>query len=84
MIAGEPSLLRLVENAVVDLHRRWYRVDGRAWSEPVAYRWLHYEDPDPVARLAEGLQRLTDRGVEADAGLVNLAVAAARALGYPA
>lgn len=82
MVAGEPSLLRLVENAIIDAHRRRYARDGRAWSEPVAYRWLRYEDPDPIARLADGLRRIVAEGGEVDAELTGRAVASARELGY--
>ena len=30
---------------------------GEAWSPPAAYRWIRYEDPDPIGRLirASGL-----------------------------
>ena len=82
MIAGEPSLLRLVENAIIDAHRRRFALDGRVWTEPAAYRWLRYEDPDPIARLADGLHRIVAEGGEIDAGLAGRAVASARELGY--
>lgn len=43
----------------MDNHARLFRdALGQKWSPPVAYRWLHYEDPDPVARLIEGSRRL--------------------------
>jgi hypothetical protein len=59
LLAGDRPLLREVESVVVDAHRRWYATQGRAdWSEPKAYRWLRYEDPEPVARLADGVRRL--------------------------
>jgi hypothetical protein len=60
---GEPSLLRQVEEIVIDSHRRLYEAQGRPWSKPVAYRWLRFEDPMPVARLLEGVQKLRRRGV---------------------
>ena len=82
MIAGEPSLLRLVEKAIIDAHRRRYALDGRVWTEPAAYRWLRYEDPDPIARLTDGLIRIVAEGGEVDAGLAGRAVASARELGY--
>src|SRR5207245_9999730 len=53
--AGDPSLLRQVELIVIDGHRRLYEAQGKAWSEPVAYHWLRYDDSMPAARLAEGL-----------------------------
>jgi hypothetical protein len=59
LLAGDRPLLREVETVVVDAHRRWYAALGRTdWSKPKAYHWLHYEDPDPVARLADGVKRL--------------------------
>jgi hypothetical protein len=42
-------------------------------SRPEAYRWLRYEDPDPVARLAEGVRRLRSEGAEFDAHAVDKA-----------
>jgi len=56
---GRESLLRQVESIVVDAHRRWYESLGKTWSEPVAYQWLHYEDPDPISRLRVAVQRLS-------------------------
>src|SRR5690348_12088856 len=55
---GEPSLLRQAERIVVDAHRNAFEAKGKHWSEPAAYHWLRYEDPDPVGRLAEGLAKL--------------------------
>jgi hypothetical protein len=77
LLEGDPSLLGSVEAIVVAAHRSWYEAPGRTdWTEPKAYRWLHYEDPDPVARLAEGIRRLAPelaaRGSEVDA-VVSLA-----------
>src|SRR5436305_7819903 len=31
--------------------RRSSDLEGRAWSRPIAYRWLRYEDPLSVGRL---------------------------------
>jgi hypothetical protein len=59
--AGEPSLLRQVEEVVVESHRRLYERQGRAWSKPTAYRWLRFEDPMPVARLQDGVKKLRRR-----------------------
>jgi hypothetical protein len=61
--AGEPSLLRRVEEIVIDSHRRLYESEGRPWSRPIAYNWLRFEDPLPVARLLEGVRKLRRRGV---------------------
>jgi hypothetical protein len=63
---GEPSLLRQVEEIVIETHRRLYETESRAWSKPVAYRWLRFEDPMPVARLRDGLKELTERAAEID------------------
>jgi hypothetical protein len=64
--AGEPSLLRQVEEIVVEGHRRMYEAQGRPepWSKPLAYRWLRFEDPEPVTRLQEGLKELRRRAAE--------------------
>jgi hypothetical protein len=59
--AGDPSLLRLVEEIVVESHRRLYESQGRDWSRPIAYRWLRFEDPMPVTRLQEGVKKLRRR-----------------------
>jgi hypothetical protein len=59
--AGEPSLLRQVEEIVIESHRRLYEDQGRSWSKPIAYRWLRFEDPAPVARLQEGVKELRQR-----------------------
>jgi hypothetical protein len=60
--AGEPSLVRQVEEIVVESHRLLYEQQGRAWSKPIAYRWLRFEDPMPVARLLEGVEKLRSGG----------------------
>jgi len=83
LVAGDPSLLRLVEVAVVDTHRRWHDRGGHPWSEPDAYRWLRYEDADPIGRLRDGLARLAAEGLQADPRLARRALAAASLLGYP-
>jgi hypothetical protein len=59
--AGEPSLLRQVEEIVIESHRRLYESQGREWSKPIAYRWLRFEDPTPAARLQEGVKKLVRR-----------------------
>jgi hypothetical protein len=59
LLEGDPPLLPAVEAIVVAAHRDWYEAAGETdWTKPKAYHWLHYEDPDPVARLAEGIRRL--------------------------
>jgi hypothetical protein len=70
---AEPSLLGHVEAIVVEGHRRLYLDRGRPWSQPIAYRWLRYEDPDPVARLREGVKKLRRRGASFDAEAVEKA-----------
>ena len=80
IVGGEPGLLRMVEEAVVDAHRRWHQREHRPWTEPVAYRWLRYEDPDPIGRLEDGLRRLAAEGVEPDPARVRQAFVAAERL----
>ena len=80
LIRGE--LLRDVEEIVVAAHRTLYRTEGRRWSKPAAYHWLRYEDPDPVARLADGVRRLRKRGAKFDAGAVDKACAEASKRGF--
>jgi len=82
MAAGEPSLLRQVELIVLDGHRRLYAMKGKPWSEPIAYRWLHYEDPMPVARLAAGVRRLLRMRINLDIDAVDKACAEARKRGF--
>lgn len=78
----DSGLLRQVEQIVVDGHRNAYETKGLAWSPPIAYRWLRYEDPTPVARLAEGVKRLRKRGVEFDSDAVEKVCAEASKTGY--
>jgi hypothetical protein len=82
MAAGEPSLLRQVEGIVVETHRRLYALQGRPWSRPIAYHWLRYEDPFPVARLLEGVKRLRRRGAIFDAEAVEKACTEAGKKGF--
>jgi hypothetical protein len=82
LTTGDPSLLRQVEVIVLDSHRRLYQAQGKPWSEPMAYHWLHYEDAQPVARLADGLRRLLRQRVKVDAGAVDKACAEARRRGF--
>jgi hypothetical protein len=78
----DSGLLAQVEQIVVDGHHRLHESEGLAWSPSIAYRWLHYEDPEPVARLAEGVKKLRERGVEFDAGAVDKACAEAVRKGF--
>jgi hypothetical protein len=82
LATGNPSLLRRVELVVLDSHRRLYSATGKPWSEPIAYHWLHYEDPMPVARLADGVRRLLQEGATVDADAVDKACAEARQRGF--
>ncbi len=67
------GLLRDVEELVV----KAYLSANPSASRPDAYRWLRYEDADPVARLASGVRRLRRRGVTFDAEAVDKACAKA-------
>jgi hypothetical protein len=76
------GLLREVEEIVVEGHQKVYLKEGKEWSPPVAYRWLHYEDPMPVERLLEGTKRLLERGAEFNRDAVDKACAEASKRGY--
>jgi hypothetical protein len=81
LLEGDPPLLGSVEAIVMAAHRDWYSASGRPdWTEPKAYHWLRYEDPDPVARLAEGVRRLRPE-VAAHAAEVDAAIDVARRAG---
>jgi hypothetical protein len=82
LTGGDPSLLRQVELIVLDGHRRLHEAQGKPWSEPIAYHWLHYEDPMPVARLADGVRRLLRARISMDGGAVDKACAEARKRGF--
>ena len=64
------SVLRTVEHVVVDNHRRLHEEFMReSWSAPAAYRWMRYENPDPVSQLDEAtssLERLWKGAVASD------------------
>lgn len=79
---GDPSLLDQVEAIVVEAHRRLYETQGKAWSRPVAYRWLRYENPMPVERLLEGVEKLELEGATFDDGAVEKACAEGVARGF--
>jgi hypothetical protein len=76
------GLLAQVEKIVVEAHRKLYLEESREWSRPIAYRWLRYEDPMPVTRLAEGTKRLRRRGGKFDPEAVDKACAKASKKGY--
>jgi hypothetical protein len=78
----ESGLLRQVERIVVESHRNLNLAQGREWSRPVAYRWLRYEDPEPVARLIDGVKRLRRRGAEFEADAVDKACVEASKRGF--
>jgi hypothetical protein len=81
LLDGDPPLLGEVEAIVVAAHRDWYASSGRTdWTEPKAYHWLHYEDPDPVGRLAQGVRRLEPE-MAARESQVEAAIALAGRLG---
>ena len=68
------SLLPAIEDLVLVGHRSRY---PEGWSRPAAYRWMRYENPDPIGRLAAAAEIL---GIdEAPTELVK----AARRLGFP-
>ena len=79
---GEPSLLEQVERIVLESHRRLWEAEGKAWSKPAAYHWLRYEDPMPLDRLAEGVEKLSRSGATFDDHAVDKACANAVAGGY--
>ena len=73
----DSGLLTDVEEIVV----RAYLSAHPGASRPEAYRWLHYEDPDPVSRLAIGVSRLRQDGAEVEGDAVDKACAKASAKG---
>jgi hypothetical protein len=79
---GHPSLLEEVEGVVLDSHRRLYQSLGKRWSRPIAYQWLHYEDPMPVERLADGVKRLAGEGARFDDAAVDKACTQAVRRGF--
>jgi hypothetical protein len=82
LAAGRPSLLERVESIVVDAHCKLYQREGRKWSRPIAYHWLHYEDPMPVARLQEGVEKLRQGDADFDAAAVDKACTEALKRGF--
>jgi hypothetical protein len=52
-------VLVALERLVVEEHRVLFgEVLAEAWSPPAAYRWIRYEDPDPIGRLIAASERL--------------------------
>ncbi|MDQ6771718.1 MAG: hypothetical protein M3024_01820 [Candidatus Dormibacteraeota bacterium] len=93
------ELLPLLESLTVLEHATLHRdLRGESWAPPNAYRFIRYEDPEPVTRLAAASQRLrADWAAErdrpgwtaararfevAEANLLDQAEAIARRLGY--
>ena len=76
------GLLQEVEAIVLDSHRKLYERQARPWSRPIAYHWLHYEDPMPVERLRAGVERLSELGANFDADAVDKACALAAERGF--
>ena len=74
----QAGLLRDVEQLTV----RAYLAAHPGASRPDAYHWLRYEDPDPIARLADGVRKLRRAGATFDAEAVDKACAEASKLGY--
>jgi hypothetical protein len=55
------ALLEGVERLVVEEHRVLFaEVLSQPWSRPVAYRWIRYEDPDPIGQLIAASERLDE------------------------
>jgi len=79
---GDPSLLSLAEAIVLEAHRGLYAKQGKDWSRPAAYRWLRYENPMPVERLLEGVEKLDLAGASFDDGAVEKACAEGVARGF--
>ena len=53
------SVLRTVEHVVVENHRRLHQdFMHEPWSAPAAYRWMRYENPDPVSQLEQATSSL--------------------------
>ena len=78
----ESGLLRDVEQIVVDAHRSLSEREGRRWAPSDAYRWLRYEDSDPVGRLAEGVENLRKGDAEFAAEAVDKACIKAAKSGF--
>ncbi len=75
-------LLTDVEDVVIEAHKKLYESEGLEWTRPIAYHWLHYENSDPVERLADGVKRLRKRGAKFDADAVEKACVKASKKGF--
>ena len=75
-------LLTDVEDIVIEAHKELFEREGVAWSRPIAYHWLRYENPDPVERLLDGVKRLRKRGAKFDADAVEKAWVKASKKGF--
>jgi len=73
----DSGLLKDVEEIVVGT----YLATHPGASRPDAYRWLRYEDPQPLARLVEGVRKLREGSVRFDAEAVDKACAKASETG---
>jgi hypothetical protein len=78
-IAG---LLPEIEAIVLEAHRERYLDEGKEWSRPIAYHWLRYEDPRPVDRLREGVEKLVRSGARFDEEAVEKACEEAEKRGF--
>lgn len=76
------GLLEEVEQIVVEAVRAEAARRGERMSRPQAYHWLHYEDADPIARLAEGVGKLRKREATFSTEAVDKACAKAAKLGF--
>ncbi len=77
------ELLPAVESVVLEAHRDLYERSGQRWSRPIAYRWLHYEDPLPVERLREGVEKLVGLNARFVTVAVEKACTEAGQRGFP-
>ncbi len=82
LAGGDPNLLELVERIVLESHRTWFEARGETWSRHAAYHWLRYEDPMPVERLQDGVERLVKEGATFDAAAVDKVCAEAVRRGF--
>jgi hypothetical protein len=72
------GLLTDVEEIVITAYLRSHPAE----SKPAAYHWLRYEDPRPVDRLREGVEKLVATGARFEGEAVEKACAKARKTGY--